>query len=138
MKIIFLSPEFYADFAHCKEILQKQNRPYACLAIKIDGKVFAIPIRHRITHKYAFKTVGDCGLDYTKAVIISKASYISRTPATINQKEYDLIKGTEAMIANGMRRYIALYKKALQYPDAPHYQSILQYSSLGVFAKLLG
>ena len=137
MKIIYLSPDFYADFAHCNELLQKQNRPYACLAIKIDGKVFAIPIRHHITHKYAFKTVGDCGLDYTKAVLILKAAYISRTPATINQKEYDMIKSKEAMIANGLKRYIALYKKAMQYPNAPHYQNILQYSSLSAFAKYL-
>lgn len=137
MKIIFLSAEFYNDFGNYSEILQKQNRPYACLAVKIDGKTFAIPIRHHISHKYAFFTIGNCGLDYTKAVPILKRSYISPIPATIEQKEFNRIKGNEHTIAKGLSKYIKLYKKALKYPDSPHYRNILQFSSLNAFKKYI-
>ena len=40
------------------EIMDKENRPYACFTVKIDGLLFAIPIRHHIHHRFAFFTEG--------------------------------------------------------------------------------
>ena len=69
MKLIILSDKFYKEYGGYREILKKPSRPYLCLTVKIDGVTFAIPIRHHINHPFCFKTIGDCGLDYTKAVI---------------------------------------------------------------------
>ena len=135
MRFIFLSDEFYDDFAKCEEILQKRNRPYACLEIQVYGKTFAIPFRHHISHKYCFPTYKDYGLDYTKAVLILKPSYIATGTPQINQKEYNILKGKEAQIAREFSKYVKLYQKAKQYPDSPHYASILRYSTLKYFIK---
>ena len=68
MRLIYLSEKFYEKYGNYPEILKNDSRPYTCLEIKIDGKTYAIPLRHHITHKYAFLTIGNQGLDYTKAV----------------------------------------------------------------------
>ncbi len=133
MKLIFLSNDFYNDYGGHPEILKKHNRPYACLAVKIDGKIFAIPFRHNITHNHAFITFDKCGLDYTKAVPILKKEYISSAPVIIDQKEYNLIKSKEKIIIKGLSNYISLYKKALKYSTSPHYKNIIQYSALNAF-----
>ena len=134
MRFIFLSDEFYNDFANCPEIMQKRNRPYACLAVKIHGQTFAIPFRHHINHSYAFITYGDCGLDYTKAVVISKASYIGVGNPQIEQREFNALKGKEDAIVRGLTKYIKLYKKACLYPNNSHYANIRDYSSLKYFS----
>ena len=85
MKLITLSPVFYERYHGCEEILIKQTRPYVCLAVKVDGVTFAIPFRHHIPHKWAFFTVGEAGLDYSKAVVISEWRFInSSTPTRKN------------------------------------------------------
>lgn len=71
MRLIYLSQAFYDRYGDCPEILKKRTRPYACLTIRIEEMTVAIPFRHHIAHKYAFRTYGDCGLDYTKAVVIA-------------------------------------------------------------------
>lgn len=133
MEIIYLSEAFYQDYGSCQEILKKKNRPYVCLAIKIGGDVYAIPFRHNIRHKYAFFTVGCAGLDYTKAVPIRSQSYIGKTGVQVSQVEYNAVKGREALIANGLKKYIALYKKAKKYPSNPNYSTILSCSALQYF-----
>lgn len=135
MKIIKLTEQFYKDYGHCKEILMKQNRPYYCVCVSIDGHRFAIPFRHHIQHSYCFHTIGEAGIDYSKAVLLWKKEYISAETVTIDSKEYRAIKGREALIENGMRNYLKLYIKALKYKDNPNYQKIIQYSSLKYFVK---
>lgn len=137
MKLILLSEEFYKRHAQHKEILQKGSRPYVCLAIKINGCTFAIPLRHHIAHNYAFITYEQCGLDYTKSVIISSARDIAEYEIQINQKEYNALKSHETLIHNGLVRYIKLYKKARKYRDNPHYANILRYSSLQYFDEYI-
>lgn len=56
MKFILLSDKFYQAYGHLPEVLSKKTRPYACLAVEIDGIQFAIPFRHHIRHKHAFIT----------------------------------------------------------------------------------
>ena len=135
MRFVFLSDEFYNDYARCEEVLQKRSRPYACLEVQVYGKTFAIPFRHRITHKHCFPTYNEYGLDYTKAVMIVKPSYIAVGSPQIDQKEFNLLKGKEAQIAREFAKYIKLYKKASMYPDSPHYANILKYSTLKYFIK---
>lgn len=130
LKLVFLSESFYEKYKNCREILHKHERPYVCLGIKIQGKVFAIPFRHHITHKYAFIVDGGSGLDYTKAVIIQDASDISNETPWINQKSFNAIKGNEGKIKSGMENFLKLYRKARKYKENNHYRSILQCSAL--------
>ncbi|WP_286080672.1 hypothetical protein [Parablautia intestinalis] len=79
MQLKILSEKFYDTYKHCKEILKKENRPYACLTIELDGLLFAVPFRHHIRHPYAFHTIGDAGLDHTKTVIITNTIFYPMT-----------------------------------------------------------
>ncbi len=137
MKFIILSDDFYARYADCSEILQKHDRPYACLGVRIDGVSYAIPIRHHIHHKYAFKTIGEAGLDYTKAVVILASSDVGKTDVQISRAEWKLIKVNTQKIVREFSSYLKLYKKATIYQDSPHYQNILSNSSLQYFKKYL-
>ena len=89
MRIIILSQTFYALYPRTAfpEILDNDNRPYFYLTVKIENHSFAIPLRHHIAHPYAFMTIGDAGLDFTKAVIIDDPSDISSTTAWIDTNE---------------------------------------------------
>ncbi len=62
MQLKILSEKFYAAYADCEEILKKENRPYACLTVEIDGLMFAVPLRHHIKHPCAFHTIGEAGI----------------------------------------------------------------------------
>lgn len=138
MKFIFLSDAFYNQHAHCSEILTKRNRPYVCLAVKIDNVTYAIPLRHNITHSYALFTSERAGLDYTKSVVIASKNDISPIVPQIHQKDFNLLKGKEALIYQGLKRYIRAYKRALKYPNNHHYDNIRKLSTLQYFNKYLG
>ena len=133
MKFIYLSKAFYQKYSNCTEILIKENRPYACLRVNVQGKDFAIPFRHNIQHKYAFHTVGNCGLDYTKAVPITDDAHIDDATPRIDSAEYQAVKGKEHIIEKEMARYIELYKKAKLQANTPFYQNIIKYSALQYF-----
>lgn len=133
MKLITLSAYFYSTYSNCPEILTKSTRPYACLAVRIDGVPFAIPFRHHIHHKWAFITYGEAGLDYSKAVVVADPRFIGSHTPEIEQVEFDSLKGKDALIENGMRKYLSTYRKAVRYPDNPHYDCIRSCSSLQYF-----
>lgn len=113
--------------------MQKDTRPYACFTILVDGIQFAIPIRHHIHHPYAFITIGDGGLDYTKAVVIEDPSYISSTPAIIDTAEWNIIKANSNTIFYEFRKYFRQYLRALKHPNNPRSQKIIRYSTLQNF-----
>lgn len=137
MQLKILSEKFYTTYANCPELLKKKNRPYACLAVELDGLLFAIPFRHHIRHQYAFYTVGEAGLDYSKAVIISNLSYLSADKPTIDSKEFSILKRNENKIRYDFSKYIRLYRKATKHRDNPRNISILKYSTLQYFEDLL-
>ena len=111
----------------------KQRRPYIQLETPIDGNIFAIPIRRRITHKYAFFTRDHRGLDYTKAVMIEDARYISDQKTCIQAEEYYLIRANGGRIFNGLRAYLKVYQNAREHPNTQAAQNILRYGSLRYF-----
>lgn len=133
MKLIYLSSAFYSKYSNCKEILQKPNRPYACMAVQIEKHLFAIPMRHHITHSFCFNTTYDYGLDFTKAVIIDDSSYIGSGIPWINTTEWNAIKTNEQKIIYEFSKYIRKYKRALKAPSNPRNASILRYSALQYF-----
>ena len=137
MKLIILTKEFYTEYSNCKEILKKEERPYACLEIKLDNLIFAIPFRHHINHKFAFHTIGESGLDFTKAVVIANDTYISTDHPTIESAEFAIIKKEEQKIYYQFQRFLHQYRKAMKRPDVPRNAKLIQYSALQYFDDYL-
>lgn len=91
-----LSKEFYKAYPHNEftEMEAKLGRPYVVLLVKINNAKFAILLRINIRHSYCYKfKTSDCEtdsiteIDYSKAVVISKDSYLGEV-TDINDKEY--------------------------------------------------
>ena len=137
MNIVYLSAGFYNKYSGCKEILHKQDRPYGCVTVNIDGLTFAVPFRHHIPHNHAFKTIGNAGLDYTKAVIIDPTLDIGPGQPQIHQAEFNIIKGKDIVIRNKLLKYIKVYKTAKQHSDNPYYKQIITCSALQYFEQYL-
>lgn len=137
MKLKVLSQKFYDTYSHCTEILKKKNRPYACMTIELDGLLFAVPFRHHIKHKYAFHTIGEAGLDYTKSVIIIVILFLSDDKPSIENKEFAIVKREEQKIRYGFAKYVNQYKRAMKHRDNPRSENILKYSTLKYFEKYL-
>ncbi|MBR2189286.1 MAG: hypothetical protein IJ860_07775 [Eubacterium sp.] len=133
MKLIILSNEFYSKYGHCKEILKKKDRPYYCVSIKIDGHLFAIPLRHHIRHAYGFLTVGDAGLDYTKAVLVDDPSFIASDKPKIDSREWNILRSNEDLIFKGFSRYLRQYKRGLLKADNPRSIKLMKFSTLQYF-----
>jgi len=141
-----LSAAFYEQFGRCEEILTKEDRPYYVLLLELDDLTYAIPLRSHITHPYCFiadySSGQNCGLDYSKAVIIIDSDkFIDPAPITIRQHEYNVYKQREYLIRKQFSSYVALYKKEvrrrLKYPSLP-VSALCLYSSLKYFHRELG
>lgn len=135
MRLIILSKSFYNRYPITKypEIMDKENRPYYCIEVKVEGRTYAIPIRHHINHPLAFFTVGDAGLDYTKAVVISGPDDISIDKPRISTEEWNIIKSGEDTIFHEFRKYLRQYRRAMKYPDNPRSSIFIRYSALQYF-----
>ena len=112
-----LSQEFYQDYPAnlFPEMEQKPSRPYVVLLVEINGLKFAIPLRTNIRHAYCYKfrksdreTNSSTGIDYSKAVIIKKDSYLSEK-ADINDKEYLELQQKAFFILKQFKKYIDDY-----------------------------
>ena len=103
MELRYLSSLFYQKYKDCPEIMSKgETRPYIILIIEVENNTFAIPIRtnlHKTKDCYESNPQTNSGLDYTKAVVISRDDYIdsSRFPE-IEHKEFNYIKFKEREI----------------------------------------
>ena len=117
MAFFYLTPEFYEKYKNCKEILQKEKRPYAVHLIRCNNLTFAIPVRSNINHNFSYKTIGSKGLDFTKTVIITDEKYLSDNKAVINHEEYLKLDKNRKFIEKKMLSYLKIYKKALKTPD---------------------
>ena len=145
MKYIFLSKQFYNDFKHelYPEIEYKENRPYVLLLLTIDGLTYAIPFRSNIKHNYAFITDKEnhCGIDYSKAIIITNKKYISETfngkSVYIRPNERRALFGQKYNIIKGLRNYIKEYKRAVK-NKVSQKTFIFRISTLQYFHKELG
>ncbi len=142
-RFVFLSNEFYDEYPVEKypEIEQKHNRPYIQVYVEIDGIQFAIPLRSDIHHPHVFWTdkANRCGVDFSKAVVITKTSYIDAiSEPHLRQKEFDALRGKDYKIKEKMEKFIKKYKKAKKELNNPANQSLLKYSSLQYFEKEIG
>ena len=139
MNFFLLENNFYKDYSTCREILKKTNRPYAVFLIKLNNLTFAVPVRSHITHKYSIKTIGNKGLDFSKAVVINdRQKYISKKYAYIDNHEYQIIMEQKWKITKKMEDYIKKYKKALKENSIPANKILCNSSCLQYFHAELG
>ena len=112
-----LSEDFYKDYPHDNypEIEYKSGRPYVVLLVKINRNLFAIPLRTNIRHSYCYKfktsnreTNSATGIDYSKAVVISKKSYLGEE-TDINDKEYLELQEKTFFIILKFKKYVNGY-----------------------------
>lgn len=114
--ICYLTDEFYEKYSNAYlEMEKKKDRPYHHLILSYKENQVVIPFRHHISHKYCYPTSpiidGKCqGLDFSKALIIDK-QYISDKEATVDSKEYNIIKQNLYAIQIDFEKYVNLYKK---------------------------
>lgn len=133
MRIIKLSKAFYEHYTGCPEFMEKVDRPYLFLTVKIGGMQFAIPFRHRINHPYCYPTIPPAGLDYTKAVVLLEEAYVSDETASISSVEWNTICRKENIIVHGFQMYLRKYRHAKKHPEIPQNKNILRYSTLKYF-----
>ena len=122
-----LDNSFYNNNSHLKEALDNVNgswakgkvRGYGVVVIDLDRLTFAIPLRSNIRHSAAYITVRSNnsgikgkGLDFSKALIISKASYISHLPFKISPEEHKRLQDKEVHITKSFEKYVTKYIKA--------------------------
>ena len=142
MTYTFLSEDFYNDYPSDKyeQMEQKNNRPYAHVQLALNGVLFAIPLRSNIDHPHAFFTnkKEKCGVDYSKAVAITKEKYIDRTTKVfIRPDEFDKLRGKDYRIKQQFAEYVELYKLAKIDESIQHRDKILKFSTLQYFEEYI-
>ena len=105
--------------------------------IELNGLLFAVPFRHHIRHPYAFHTIGEAGLDFTKAVIITDMLFLSDDTPSIESKEFAIIKRNEQKLRYELSKYVNQYKRAMKHRTNPRSKNILKYSALKYFENYL-
>lgn len=110
-RFVFLSADFYQRYplSQYPEIEQKKTRPYIQVYIEINGIKFAIPLRSDIHHPHVLWTDkrNHCGVDFSKAVVITDEKYIDK------------------------------YKRAKMEPEKSVNKVLLKYSTLQYFEEYL-
>lgn len=139
MDIKKLTPRFYQENQHLKEVLDK-NRGYGLTIVSFNGLRFGIPIRTNI-HKgnnYCFRTIENGGLDYQKAVLLIDDEYISPVTFMVKQEEYEKINEHEHFINIHFEKYVKLYIKAHIKNDQRVINREFKYSTLMNYHAQLG
>jgi len=140
MKFIFLTDQFYVDYAHYTEIAQKSERPYVQLYVKVNDIDFAIPLRSNIKHNYVFWTnkADRRGVDFSKTIVIEDKKYIDTTlKPYIRPDEYKALIGKEYDVEQGLLNYIQQYKEAKLNPNRNRNKKLLMFSTLQYYEKYI-
>ncbi|MEX6755007.1 type III toxin-antitoxin system TenpIN family toxin [Pseudomonas aeruginosa] len=125
MLIQKLEDAFFNENVHLEEVLDKRHgqwdgekkRGYGILLIEHNNLRFGIPLRSHISHSACFKTVGTKGLDFSKAVLLTKDEYISQAPFMIPSDEYVKIKDRTHFIQNKFSKYVDKYVLSVKKSD---------------------
>ncbi|WP_414616557.1 type III toxin-antitoxin system TenpIN family toxin [Stenotrophomonas muris] len=126
MLLLKLEALFFQENAHLVEVLDKnksgewdgeKERGYGIAVISHNGLRFGIPLRSHISHHYCYRTSDTKGLDYTKAVLLKKDTYISDRPFMIPSDEYVKIKDRSHHISNQFGKYVDKYVDGVKKAD---------------------
>ncbi|MCM1136804.1 MAG: hypothetical protein NC400_14670, partial [Clostridium sp.] len=145
-KLNYLSVEFYKKYNSniYPEIVNKEDRPYMVLLVKVANNTFAIPFRTNLKHNncYKFKnstraTCRTTGLDYSKAVIVNDTVYIGNK-ARINDAEYTELDANYHIIIKRFTTYVRNYVKYATRKSNKYKALNYKYTTLKYFHKELG
>ena len=125
MEVKRLDELFYEENKHLVEVLDKRGaewtggktRGYGIVLVEIGELKFGIPLRSHMRAKNGFVTAEDKGLDFSKAVLLSKEEYISKTDFIIPRPEYLRIKDNSNDIAKGFNKYVSKYVRGAKNSD---------------------
>ena len=140
-----LSKEFYKAYPHNEfpEMEAKLGRPYVVLLVEINNVKFAIPLRTNIRHSYCYKfktsdreTKSSTGIDFSKAVVISKDSYLGEE-TDINDKEYLELQEKAFFIINKFKKYVFDYISFKKNGGNEYITRRYKYSALKYFDEFL-
>lgn len=148
MKIQKLEDCFFQENSHLVEVLDKdksgvwissavKQRGYGVVLIELKGLRFGIPLRSHMNHNFGFKTKEGKGLDYSKAVLLSKDEYISEQPFLIPSDEFVQISDRVRFITQQFEKYVGKYIEGVTRADT----NILRpyrFSTLQNYHKELG
>ncbi len=114
MKIRLLTNEAYDRIiSQIDEVLEKRNRGYGVLPVKIKDVTFAIPFRSNMRHKHGFKTIFHNGkwngLDYSKAIIIEDSDLQNGSFKLRSQDEYKKVIKNKDKIKAQFEKYVTDY-----------------------------
>lgn len=141
-RFVYLSQDFYNDYPSTKypEIERKTTRPYIQVYVEIDSVKFALPLRSHIKHNHVVWTDKEngCGIDLSKAVVISDEKYIDHnsTPQ-LRQNEFNALKGKDPIIKSRFKNYIEKYKKAKEDLSDIDNKNLHDYSTLQYFEEYI-
>ena len=137
-----LSDEFYDAYPpdSYPEIESKRNRPHVMVLVQSDtGSWFAVPLRSNTRHRFCFKTVGNGGLDYTKAIPLLDDSFVDMDrKAMVRQSDWPIIQSDRRRIRIGMRNYIEQHKRAKKNPANKMYKNLIRFFTPQYFEDELG
>ena len=146
MEIKKLEELFYTENTHLVEVLDKdkhgnwtqaKTRGYGIAICEHRGLRFGIPLRSNINHSFCHKTNGSKGLDFTKAVLLTKDSYISKNPFIIPSLEHKEILDKSHHISKMFSKYVEVYVKGHQKADA-NILRVYKFSTLQNYHAELG
>lgn len=118
MDIKKLADSFYDENSHLQEVLDKslsdewfpdKTRGYGIVVIEFKGLKFGIPLRSNMNHSSGFHTVGNKGLDFSKAVLIKDNKYISNESFIIPKEEHTKIRDKSYFISSRFNKYVSRY-----------------------------
>ncbi|MCQ4087372.1 type III toxin-antitoxin system TenpIN family toxin [Saccharibacillus sp. JS10] len=136
---VHLNTQFYADYAHCREIMTDADRQYLHLIVQHRDNTFLIPFRTDLRHYigFRFSERDRKGLDYTKAVVINDLSkYALPSLKPIPQYQHDLIVRNFPQIRRKFCKYVDQYCHAVQANDSRVLERMnSKYSALQYFHK---
>ncbi|MBA5686084.1 type III toxin-antitoxin system TenpIN family toxin [Rugamonas apoptosis] len=128
MEVKKLNEVFYEENKHLVEVMDKtgtqwtgdKTRGYGIVLVEVNGLKFGIPLRSNMRPYNGFITAPkeSKGLDFSKAVLLSKEEYISESEFIIPRPEFLRIKDNSAAIARDFNKYVKKYVRGASKNDS--------------------
>lgn len=114
--------------------IEGKARGYGLVVIQFKRLTFAIPLRSNIKHRAAHFTFSNPvkgqaknkGLDFSKALLITRHDYVSTEPFKVPPQEYRRLRNKTVFITQSFEKYVNRYIKACKSRDA-HILHSLEY-----------
>lgn len=131
MKLRKLDYSFYDENTHLEQTLdgdgRNKTRGYGIVVIELmDGMTWGIPLHSNLKNDACFVTHTEevegeerqVGLNYSKALLLTKPSYISGAKFVIPDEQKDCIARSERTISREFEKYVRKYIRAVRTSNA--------------------